>query len=301
MENNNDLAQSLTEIKNVAGNASWFRDTPHRWAESSLPLAYAMACVEVVSKMSDKAGAIYRQIIEAWGKPGLKVLREALISEVPDSEIEKVKSALLHPENELIPDPNKPFRELEAIITDDNLSGEISIGDSKEAEDVKNLHDLIVEFIIIGFNRESDIAKGKFSVTPEGNSHWLILAITLCTYLECQKITLEKLRKVQKVRTHKGKIIDFHKELTDKPTSRWHRRMVASSKAVKLKLKNDRMFVDAARAWYQCRIKCGSVSKYCDAQWEKGITLDPKNIEKKIRPCDDALGYIRRMPRKTNK
>jgi hypothetical protein len=36
-------------------NKSWFRDTPHYWAEASLPLAYAMACVEVVCRSSEKA------------------------------------------------------------------------------------------------------------------------------------------------------------------------------------------------------------------------------------------------------
>jgi len=50
MENNSDLAQPLKEIKNMANNTSWFRDTPHYWAEAWLPLAYAVACVEVVCK-----------------------------------------------------------------------------------------------------------------------------------------------------------------------------------------------------------------------------------------------------------
>ena len=36
-----------------AGYTSWFRDTPHYWAQASLPLAYAVACVEVVSKGSE--------------------------------------------------------------------------------------------------------------------------------------------------------------------------------------------------------------------------------------------------------
>ena len=31
---------------------SWFRDTFHYWAQASLPFAYALACVEVVSKSS---------------------------------------------------------------------------------------------------------------------------------------------------------------------------------------------------------------------------------------------------------
>ena len=56
MERNGELTEDVKAIKNVADNASWFRGTPHRWASASLPLAYAVACVEVVSKMSGKAG-----------------------------------------------------------------------------------------------------------------------------------------------------------------------------------------------------------------------------------------------------
>jgi hypothetical protein len=48
-------------------NISWFRDTPHYWAEASLPLAYAVACVEVVCKSSEKARIFYNKpdVIEA--------------------------------------------------------------------------------------------------------------------------------------------------------------------------------------------------------------------------------------------
>jgi len=56
VENKGDLNQASKDIKSVANNTSWFRDTLHRWASASLPLAYAVACVEVVSKMSVKAG-----------------------------------------------------------------------------------------------------------------------------------------------------------------------------------------------------------------------------------------------------
>jgi len=34
-------------IRRLIGSPSWFRDTPHYWAEASLPLAYAVACLEV--------------------------------------------------------------------------------------------------------------------------------------------------------------------------------------------------------------------------------------------------------------
>jgi hypothetical protein len=47
-----------------ADNRSWFRDTPHYWAEASLPLAYAVACVEVVCKSSEKARILYN-LLEA--------------------------------------------------------------------------------------------------------------------------------------------------------------------------------------------------------------------------------------------
>jgi hypothetical protein len=56
MEKNGQLTEVLKAIKNVEGNTSWFRDTPHYWAQASLPLAYAVACVEVDSKMSGKTG-----------------------------------------------------------------------------------------------------------------------------------------------------------------------------------------------------------------------------------------------------
>jgi hypothetical protein len=56
MERNGDLKEALKGMRNVMDVASWFRDTPHYWAEASLPFAYALACVEVVSKMSGKAG-----------------------------------------------------------------------------------------------------------------------------------------------------------------------------------------------------------------------------------------------------
>lgn len=51
-------------MKNVEGNTSWFRDTPHRWSSASLPLAYAVACVEVVCERSEKARILYN-LLEA--------------------------------------------------------------------------------------------------------------------------------------------------------------------------------------------------------------------------------------------
>lgn len=308
MERNSDLTQALKAIKNVEDNTSWFRGHPHRWAIASLPLAYAVACVEVVSKKSEKVGAIYQQIIEAWGNPGLKTIYEAIIAEVPDSEIEKAKNALLHPEAAFLPDPNKPFKQLEEVFAgldidddffqDDGDMEQLSPEDQQDAEEFAKLVCLIMEFIIVGFNRESDIEKGRYRVIPTNEPPWLILAVMMRTSFESHNITLERLRHIYKSRIYKGKTIDFHKVLTEEPMSRWHRRMVASGKAAKLKLKNDRVIIEAAQHWYQCRVAYPSINKYCDALSKKTVMLDPKNVTKQIRPCDDALGYIRRLPRK---
>ena len=306
MDNNGDLTEALKAIKNITDNTSWFRDHPHRWAQASLPLGYALACVEVVSKMSEKAGAIYQKIIEAWGKPGVKAIFDDVFSEVPDSEKEKVKKALLHPETELLPDPNKPFKDLEDMFTSleinedllkaDDKTEQLSPEDQQDIEEMEALARLILEFIIIGFNRESDIQKGRYRVLPTEKAPWVIWAVAIRAGFEHYNITLEKLRALYKLRKYKGKTIDFHKVLTEEPMSRWHRRIVASGKAAKLKLKNDRVIIEAARHWYKCRVAFSSINKYCGAP--ENYQLDPKNISKQIRPCDDAVGYIRRLPKK---
>ncbi len=131
MEKNSDLAQGLNVIKNVARKSSLFREHPHYWAHASLPFAYAIACVEAVSKNSEKAGAIYCQIIEAWGNPGVKAISKEFLSEIPDSKKEEIKQALIHPEKAFLPDPNKPFKDIEEIFANIEINDEsITDGDN---------------------------------------------------------------------------------------------------------------------------------------------------------------------------
>ncbi len=65
----------------VVGGTSWFKDTPHYWAEASLPLAYAVACVEVVSESSEKA-CVLCNLLEAsiyhhWTNMGMFAIYRA--------------------------------------------------------------------------------------------------------------------------------------------------------------------------------------------------------------------------------
>ena len=69
-------------MKSAAADASWFRDTPHYWAEASLPLAYAVACVEAVCKRPEKVRILYNRIIEAWSDAEVKGILDE-VSSVP--------------------------------------------------------------------------------------------------------------------------------------------------------------------------------------------------------------------------
>ncbi len=91
-----------------------------------------------------------------------------------------------------------------------------------------------------------------------------------------------------------GKTYDLDTIVNEQPTSPRHRRLVGKAKAAKLVLRHDGMFMKAALRWYQCRVKYSGIDKFCDAEAERGILLDPKNVDKEIRPCDEAVGYLRR-------
>ena len=101
MEKNGELTENLKDIKNIVDDTSWFTGTPHYWAKASLPLAYAVACVEVVSKSSEKTGILYNRIVEAWSGAGIKAISDEIGSLIPESGKEKIKKALLHPETVL--------------------------------------------------------------------------------------------------------------------------------------------------------------------------------------------------------
>jgi len=254
MEDKKDLGEAVRAVRGIGDNKSWFRDTPHYWAEASLPLAYAVACVEVVCKSSEKARMLYKEIVKAWGDAGVRGMGEEIASIIPESGKEMIKKAVLHPETELLPDPNRPFKDLNRMVTDVETDREwINIDETTELEN------LISEFIIVGFNRESDIKKGRCRVVPSEKAPWLIWAVAVRTALESEEITLEKLTRFYKVRKHKGKVINFQKVLKEQPMSRLHRQMVESSKAVGLKLKNDKTIVKAAERWYQCRVVHASI------------------------------------------
>ena len=301
------MKQEKHKVRNIA-NPSWFGDSKHYWPPDALGLARAMALVETVAVNSKQAGDIYQKIYDAWRKPGINKVYDEIISEVPDSLKEEWKQNLKYPELTIQNGVNKPYNDYINLVNEpgfENLLPKVaeqllSISHAKpeHLDDLANLFKLIIEFVIVGFNRKTDIEKGKCRVLPSINPPWLNLAIMYRTAFDSHNITLDRLRKIYKVRKVKNRIYDFEDVLTKQSNSRMHRWMVSGGKQAGMVLRHDDKLMESAWRWYQCRVVCSSIYKFCDEQEADGIILDSKNIDKEIRPYDEAVGYKRRTSSK---
>ncbi len=283
---------------------SWFGEYAHRNPDAALPIMYTMACIEIVSCNSTRAKAIYNEIVKAWGKPGVKELYDKLISEFSDEEKGYMENMARNPELAFEGDVNKPWNDLVGLVSNPDFENIAFTGTWKEAldsldmkyQDVWNLFRLIFDFIFNGFNRERDIEEKKFKVIPSVEPPWLLNMIMYRTLMEYKHITLDRLIKIYKVREYKGKTYNFEYILTQQLYNRMHRRLVAAGKGTKMKLKHDYKYLDAAWLWYQCRVAYPNIDNFLDSEAKKGnLNLDFKNVQKQVKICDDALGYMKRV------
>ena len=104
---------------------SWFTEHSHRWPSEALALGYAMACVEVVSQNSERAGAIYKRIFDAWAKPETNELYEYVIDKIPNMEIKKWKDLVIHPESIIKSDVNEPWTDFVETVKVPDFGREI--------------------------------------------------------------------------------------------------------------------------------------------------------------------------------
>jgi hypothetical protein len=220
-------------MANKLDNQSLFKGLAYRWSNESKPFAYAIACVEAVSQNSIKAKSIYNNMIEAWGKSGVKTTFEETFLLIPGEKQEEIKNALLHPGKLLLPDPNQSFtgikKEFSKLKIDEEKGLNWLLHQNK---DVIGLGLLVAEFIKVGFNREENIEKNQLKVVMSNDHPWLFLAVELRTVLEYIKVTLERLNQFYNLGMYNGKPI----------TDRMHRKIVDDCQKLILKLKNDRIF-----------------------------------------------------------
>jgi hypothetical protein len=286
---------------NVAN--SWFGEYAHRNPDAALPMMYAMACIEIVTSQSEEAKRIFQDILNTWGKPDISSLYNQLISVFSDNDIREFENMVRNPELAFEDDINKPWNDFLDTISKPEFGNLVFKGKWKKAAeslttehiDACELFSLILEFIFIGFNREDDLEEGRCKVIPSVNPPWLLLMVMYRTAFEYTGITLDRICKIYKVRKIKGKVYNLERVVTMESTSRMHRRFVASGKKVNMLLRHDYKYLDAAYLWYQCRVAYPSIEEFLSVEAEKGNDkLDYKNVQKEIKHCDDAIGYLKR-------
>ncbi len=164
--------------RNSMDHGSWFREWAHHyWPREALPMAYAMACVEVVAQHSERAGLIFREIIDAWGRPGLQAMCEEVMLGLVGEELREEFNRAIDGMEE---DPHKPWVELvdtlkdgegwEKLLAESETAGPCTPEEEGMVLDFLYMMDRVSGFIAVGFNREAEQAR----VIPFANGPWLV-------------------------------------------------------------------------------------------------------------------------------
>ena len=219
---------------NSKNRGSWFKEWAHHyWPREALPIAYAMACVEVAAQRSERAGLIFREIIDAWGRPGLQEMRDQMMSGPAGEELrEEFKRGIDGMEE----DPHKPWAELvdtfkdgegwEKLLAESETVGPCSPEEEGVVLDFVYMIDRVSEFIAVGFNREAEQAR----VMPFANGPWLVTAILFRTACEHFGLTIDVMHSKYKVVQSGGKTYDLDTIVNEQPTSPRHRRLVGKAR-----------------------------------------------------------------------
>ncbi|KSV17885.1 hypothetical protein CY91_02485 [Dehalococcoides mccartyi] len=238
---------------------------------------------------SEKAKALYNQIVESYRLPDVKEAFEILDMEMPQGKelLDKVNKHTSNGKhlwsglsNRLAPKYLRIFKPW------------LDIRKNKfRSKDFKYWFDSMQELIKYGFNRGDDIKNNRCKIT--GKSEWLFLAIFMRSYAEHSKIMIKEWEE-HKILQYGGKIYDFSKILTDLNTGRLHRQLVKRYKESGYILRHDEKIIQTATRWYYSRVKYSGPKEFCDKMKGKEFTFDPSNISNEIKLCDEAMGYPRK-------
>jgi hypothetical protein len=161
----------------------------------------------------------------------------------------------------------------------------------RRSDDFKYLFGLISEFIKVGFNRKTDLAKQEYKVLAS-KSICLCSAVgiwTAGTYLEKHpKWDGETQLKLG------DEVLDVS-ALEGISSERLHRSHSRIFKRYGYRLSHDDKLRNTAWYWYQSRVVYSGPEEFCRKYLlETGIELDPANISKEILLHDIATGYPRK-------
>lgn len=242
------------------------------WPVEMQPFVVAAACVQIVLENSEKASLIYTEAKEAWGRKDCqKALSEV---KIPFSSMLAAVDAVV---SNKMADYSNPMYDI--------------IEQYKDSEDFKYLISRINNFIKVGFNSESDQAKGRYKVTPS-KDNWLFYAVFIGTVVDFSEERADW--DTYKLVEFGGKVYDPTTFMDPEKSNRKHRRKVYRYKKFNWRLRHDQKIRDIAWHWYQCRVIYAGPTEFCQSRdFISEDTPDPNDIDKEIRDCDLAVGYPR--------
>jgi|WetSurMetagenome_2_1015567.scaffolds.fasta_scaffold97818_2 hypothetical protein len=231
---------------------------------------YAVACLEAALKLSDLAVAIYAKVVEAWELPGCQKLLRRAQERWPDTKVWREKVILAYTNRDNTPE----IPGLRAIYSD-----------FEHEQDYNKLCEKVSWFVLIAFNRPEDIVNERPKIIPGPHNGQLLAAIATRSLIDHTGFEAARLHQwqhpeIERIMTVKPKPgprseRDLRKKLTGVLTDE-----------LRFSLKADATFLELGERWYHARVLDNTVREAADF-----YKLDPLDLGKQIRPCDEASGY----------
>jgi hypothetical protein len=280
------------------------KDKARYYPPEVMPYLLCGVCLEVVLENSEKARDLYDEIIECHELPGCRELLDKAEEIIPKGD-----ALLKNVVKESGFDYKKPpeLKNIGIPYMRGLLEGWTGVAATYTEKitpwalkrkhinrDFKKLIRIINELIKVGFNKESDKAKGIYKMTAF-TSNALMYVIYTRSLAEYCRLTLTEWERVGVLKI-RGKIYNMADIWSDNVTARLHRDMMKNYKGAGFLLKHDQKLKKIAETWYKCRVMYSGPEEYCRKMLiDQGINLDPANISNEIKECDEAVGYTRRQ------
>lgn len=242
---------------------------PSRCGVDSKLWPYAIACLEAALQLSDTAVNDYAKIVEAWELPGCQELKHNTL-ECQDNTSIWADQAIKAYSNRDMPPELPGMNELWARF--------------RHNKDFNDLMTQAAIFILHNFNRQIDLSNENYRIIPGPQSTLLIKAVTMRSIIDHTEYDAAKLHRYQ------YSDIEHIMTVKPKPRDRDGRRIrhniTTSYKDEGFNLKADDTFLFLGEKWYRARVLCKTLTEAANH-----YRIDPLDLSKDIRPCDDASGY----------
>jgi len=245
---------------------------------------YAVACLEVALNYSEPARAAYLRVIQSWELPGCQTLINEYVRCKSDTRdyLNSQARAVVRGKSQ----PSYPDSWNKVVARAENNA------------DFQQLLRYVTIFILVAFNRQSDIADSKPKVVPARSSN-LVQVIVRCSLMDyLVENNLSGPRVI--LDDELAEFYWFLQILAGNPNRQARRKISKILRSKGFELKHFSKILNDAKRWYKSRVNPGTVEEYLDKLAKEDIhaDLDRGNLENAIAPYDEAMGYPRKWRRR---